>query len=107
MKQKAFFYTDKTYQSATYTETYSRVSRQIRIDYTLNGAPYFRHGGRRYCLNDFMRVNPFIITARDGETVTICGYEAKNYYKPLFIEIDTAGEYCRLYRFEERATDNN
>ena len=112
MKQKTFTYTGKTYHNATYTEKYTRVSRHIRIDYNLNGDPYFRHGGRRYYLKDFMRSNypscePTEIISRDGERVNLHGYEAENYYKPLFIELDDAGESVRVYRYEGSEADYN
>ena len=110
MTQKNFYYTGKTYQNATYTETYRRISRHIRIDYNLNGDPYFRHGGKRYKIADFMRVNypscaPLEVIAQDGERVELHAYEAKNYYKPLFIELDDAGETVRVYRYEGSTTD--
>ena len=109
---KKFYYTAKNYYGATFRETYTRESRRIRIDYTPAGDPFFRHAGRRYKLDDFMRINcmswePTEIKAADGETVYICGHEAEVYYKPLFIEIDDAGETVRLYRYEGTETDYN
>ena len=112
MRQKSFYYTGKTYQNATYTETYKRESRWMRIDYTPteNARPFFRHYGKRYYLDDFIRIgypdsHTTEIKAADGETVTLCGHEADQYYKPLFIELDDAGEAARLYRYEGSETD--
>lgn len=108
MKQKTFFYKGKNYTSADYTETYKRESRRIRIDYTLteNARPYFRHNNRRYYLDNFMRIDHGTeIEAADGEKVTLHGYEADQYYKPLFIELDEAGESCRVYRYEGSETN--
>ena len=110
--RKQFFYTGKTYNTATYRERYTRESRWKSIFYTMSGNPYFVHMGRRYKLDDFLRAGtmwsvgyPEEITAQDGETVTLAGYEAESYYKPIFIEIDESGERCRVYRYEGSETD--
>ena len=105
---KKFYYTGRNYYGATYTETYTREGRAKKILYTLTEAsrPYFRHNGRRFYLDDFLRnTAPIEIEAADGEKITLHGYEAEQYYKPLFIELDDAGEYCRVYRFEGTETD--
>ena len=106
MKQKTFFYKGKNYINADFTETYKRESRRIRIDYTPAGNPFFRHNNRRYYLDNFMRIDHGTeIEAADGEKVTLCGYEADQYYTPLFIELDEAGESCRVYRYEGSETN--
>jgi len=114
MRHKSFYYTGKTYQNATYTEKYTRVSRWIKIDYTPteNARPFFRHDNKRYYLDDFLRTgSPWSagiaseIKAADGETVILAGYEAEQYYKPLFVELDEAGEAARLYRYEGSETE--
>ena len=113
MKHKIFTYTGKNYINADYTETYTRVSRWIKINYTIprrdedESKPFFRHDGKRCFLDDFLRTgSPWSagitseITAADGEAVNLAGYEADVYYKPLFVEIDEGGEAVRLYRYE-------
>ena len=114
MAHKAFFYTGKTYNGATYTETYVRESRRIRIDYTPteDARPYFRHNNRRYYLDDFMRTfypsyKPLEIVSADGERVSLHGQEADQYYKPLFVELSEDGETVRVYRYEGSETDYN
>lgn len=106
MTKKAFFYTGKDYMNATYTERYTRESRWVKVQYTLTdeARPYIRHDNRRLYLDDFMRAGvggyPFEITAKDGEAVTLAGFQSDVYYKPFFVEIDEAGEAARLYRYE-------
>lgn len=93
-----------------------RVSRWIRIDYRFvtknhslyyysdNGdLVYFKFGGRRYALGQFMRFdigpgakNPVIHDK--GEDIILSGYDSTEYYKPLMIEINKTGEAVRLYR---------
>ena len=115
-KQKKFYYTGKTYQNATYTEEYSRVSRWIKIDYTIprseeaESRPFFRHGNRRYYLDNFIRcgsawIAPLQIESKDGEKIDLAGQESDNYYKPLFIEIDAGGEAVRVYQYNGSETD--
>lgn len=103
--RKAFYYTGKTYQNATFTEKYTRVSRWKAINYNPNGDPYIRHENKRIYIDQFWRDNPTTIKATDGEEVTLAGHEIDVYYKPLFIEIDRSGESCRVYRFEGSETD--
>ena len=106
MRHKLFFYKGKTYQNATYTETYTRSSRWIKINYTLTeeARPYIRHDNRRFYLDDFMRNSfcgiPTEIEAADGEKVQLAGHDATTYYKPYFIELSEDGEAARLYRYE-------
>lgn len=104
---KKFFYEGSDYLHRTYRETYTREGTWKRIIYTLAGVPYFRHNNKRYKLDDFLRLGtPWTsglateIMSADGEAVTLAGYEAETYYKPLFIEIDDSGEACRVYRYE-------
>lgn len=109
---KKFFYQSKDYLNRTYTETYTREGTWKRINYTLAGDPYFRHHNKRYKLDVFLRIGSAWsagitneIRSADGETVTLAGYEAETYYKPLFIEIDDGGEACRVYRYEGSETE--
>ena len=91
-------------------EVYKRVSRWIKIDFNLHGELFFRHNGRRYKLNDFMRINyPYYdtdiltdtINPLDArEVIQLSGYEANEYYKPLFIEVSDSGDSVRLYRYD-------
>ena len=109
--RKQFFYTGKTYQNATYTETYTRVSRWIKISYTLTeeSRPYIRHDNRRFYLDNLRRNSfcglPTVIKAADGEEIQLAGHDATTYYKPYFIELDDGGEAARLYRYEGSETD--
>lgn len=105
-KQKIFY--EKV--NNDYIEVYKRVSRWIKIDFTLKGVPFFRHNNRRYKLDDFLRINyPYYdsevitdtINAKDAkEVIQLSGYEANEYYKPLFIEISDSGDGVRLYQFD-------
>lgn len=109
---KKFYYIGKDYQKATYKETYTREGRWKKIEYTAaeESRAYFRHNGRRYYIDNFLRIgypNPHTveIEAADGEKITLCGHESEVYYKPLFIELDDAGEAARVYRYEGSETD--
>ena len=115
-KQKKFYYTGKTYQNATYTEEYTRVSRWIKIDYTIprseeaESRPFFRHGNRRFYIDDFIRTNYpsgdyTEIESKDGEKATLHAYQADQYYKPYFIELDESGEAVRVYQYNGSETD--
>lgn len=91
---------------------YRRVSRWIRIDcipvtarhalaeYADGGTvSCFRHSGRRYAINQFMRLTyPEFYTDENGKTGHLSGYDATQWYKPLLIEIDDGGEYIRLFQ---------
>jgi hypothetical protein len=105
--RKAFYYSAKDYQNATFTEKYTRVSRWKQIFYNMSGEPYFMQDGRRYKLDNFMRYGntPTEVKAADGEKVTLAGYDATTYYKPYFVEIDESGEGCRVYQYEGSTTD--
>lgn len=103
---KRFFYNSVDFNNRGFSEIYNRVSRWVKIDYTPSGSPFFRHNNRRYHLDNFIRLGSFCsapmepITAADGETVTLNGYEIDSYYKTLFIEISDGGEAVRVYRYE-------
>ena len=102
---KTFYYNSKDYMNRDYTETYIRVSRRIKIRWTLSGDPYFLHNGIRYKLDRFMRTeNGCNIISADNENVVLCGYDSETYYKPYFIEIDVNGDYVRLYEYQGSET---
>lgn len=58
----------------------------------------FRHGGRLWALDEFLRVSwPIYTDAKTGEDVIISGYDGGNYYNPYLLEISDGGEYVRLW----------
>jgi len=64
--------------------------------------PSFWHNNRRYYLNDFIRThnNPWTAGAEFPEHIH--GYEAENYFHPLFIEL-VNDEAVNVY--EERSAE--
>ena len=99
------------YMGRSFVECYSLVGRWQRIKWTLGGSPYVVHNGKRYHLDKFYRFGsawcpgtPFEVTSKARKTAILCGYEMEEYYKPLFIELDTCGEYARLFRYEGSET---
>lgn len=106
MKRKAFYYTSKDFTGATYREIYHRVSRWIKINFTLSGVPFFTYDGHRYKLDNFIRCDYFAsccaseVISDKGEKITLAGYQGDVYYKPYFIEIDSAGESVRVYEYQ-------
>ena len=82
-----------------YTSHYKTVSRWIKVYYTLKDCkPYFRHNGRRYYLDDFMRLSyPIMWEDKEGKLQHISGYYATTFNNPYLIEIDDCGEYIRLW----------
>ena len=86
---------------------FERVSRWIRIDYNMDGEPYFRFKDRRYKLSKFLRVDGVCgcaytrpITNEKNESVLLAGYEMDTYYKPYFVELNTSCDKVRVYRYE-------
>ena len=67
---------------------------------------YFTFRGRNYAIDQFYRLESMWINShnriiRDGrETINICAVDAENYYNPLYMEIDSAGECVRLYTID-------
>ena len=105
--RRQFYYKGQDYLHRDYTETYTRVSRWIRIRYNMSGDPFFIYDGHRYKLDDFLRTNTMWsvgiadkVEADNGEQVSLAGYEAEQYYKPLFVELSETCEAVRLYRYE-------
>jgi hypothetical protein len=104
-KQKEFYY-----KAGERTEIYRRIGKWAKIDYTTprdpekESRPFFRHGNGRQYIDNFIRcgsawLEPLTIEAADGEKIDLAGMEQENYYKPLFIELDEAGERARVYQF--------
>ena len=87
--------------------TFKKVSRWIKICSTANGKPYFRHNGKRYYLDNFVRKDsPWSGFAKGVLPEYIHGFDATEYYKPYFIEISKDGEAVRLYNHEEKPSNN-
>lgn len=58
----------------------------------------FRHNGKVYALNQFMRLSyPIMLENEDGITAVISVYDATQWYKPYLLEIHPDGEYIRLW----------
>ena len=69
---------------------------------------YFTYNGKNYAIEQFIAIGS--ITDRLGhetgfiensEIINLSGYDALNYYNPIFIEIDTYGEHVRVYKEEQ------
>lgn len=61
----------------------------------------FRHNGKLYALNQFMRLSyPIMLEDADGIQAIISGYDSTQWYKPYLIEIHPDGEYVRLWNEE-------
>ena len=59
----------------------------------------FRHGGRLYALDQFMRLSyPIFFEDETGKEAFLSGYDCTDYYNPYLIEIEDGGEYIRLYQ---------
>lgn len=80
---------------------YKTNNRWIKVNYTLNGKPYFKHKGKRYYLDDFIRChdNPWIGTSHYPSYIH--GYYAHEYYHPMYIEISKGGDAVKVYRETE------
>ena len=58
----------------------------------------FRHAGKLYALNQFMRLSyPIKLEDSNGIFAIIGGYDATIWYKPYLIEIHPDGEHIRLW----------
>ena len=76
---------------------YKTNNRWIKVN-TDNGS--FRHNGKRYHLDDFVRChnNPW----NSGNFPSyIHGYYAHEYYNPMYIEISKGGDAVKIYRETE------
>lgn len=102
---KQFYYMGKDYQNRDFKEIYNRLSRWLKIYFTLSGDPYFNFKGKRYRLDNFISNNSAwgsvtdILTSEDGEKIMFSGYEADSYYRPYFIEVDSCGDAVRVYQY--------
>lgn len=96
---------------------YKTVSRWIRVQYKeitrrhslepyadfrglhrkTAGVLCFRHSGRWYALDQFLRMPPIFFENEDGKTSYLSGYDCTNYYNTELIEIHPNGEYARLW----------
>lgn len=58
----------------------------------------FRHGGRKYALNQFERLSyPIMLEDADGIQAIIGGVDSTQWYNPYLIEIHPSGECVRLW----------
>lgn len=82
------------------SKQYKTASRWIKLKSTLkDGKYYFIHYGKRYHLDDFMRLSyPIVWYDRDGKLNYISGYDSTQWYNPYLIDIDDGGEYIRLWK---------
>lgn len=58
---------------------------------------YFTFNGRKYAIEQFLRLDYPIMFEENGKLQFLSGYDSENYYNPLLIEIDDSGEYIRCY----------
>ena len=98
--------------------TYKKASRWIKIEYRYitkqhslwNYADYedklddkcclicFKHSGKLYALNQFMRLSyPIMFDDKNGEKVIISAHDSTQWYNPYLLEMDDNGEYVRLW----------
>lgn len=69
---------------------------------------YFTHNGRKYALDQFMRMSaPITFTDRDGKLTVLSGYDCTNYYNPYLLEIHPDGEYVRLWNEVDKDEKDN
>lgn len=93
------------YNGVNTREKYKRVSKLLSIVDSKTGFNYFVYDNKTYCLESFIDdfnltyEDTFYITADDGETVELVGYEYELKKNPLYIEI-VNGDYVRVYQFE-------
>ena len=108
----------KTRIITTDGKTLFRVSRWIRVENKLvtkrhslfdysdrygmeDGYGYltvFRHNGKQYAVEQFMRLS-YPITYEDENGINVIGaYDSEQWYKPYLLEMDPNGDYyIRLY----------
>ena len=98
--------------------TYKKASRWIKINYLYITKKHslwdyadfcdeydgtrcllcFRHGGKLYALNQFMGLcYPIMFDDKDGKLTVIGYYDYTNWYNPYLLEVDSNGEYVRLW----------
>lgn len=108
--------------------TYKKASRWIKIQYLYitkkhslwEYADYhdefnkkrcllcFRHGGKLYAIDQFMRLSyPIIFEDKNGDNVIIGGYDSTNWYNPYLLEINDNCEYVRLWNEVENNEEND
>lgn len=69
---------------------------------------YFIHKGRKYALDQFMRMPaPITFTDSDGKLTVLSGYDCTDYYNPYLLEIHSDGEYVRLWNEVEKDEKDN
>lgn len=87
---------------------YNITSRHSLYDYaekigeTENCLDCFVYNGKKYALNQFIRMGSFFsphvtMFYENDELHHLSGYDAENYFNPLLLELDDCGEYVRLY----------
>ena len=66
---------------------------------------YFRFNGRNYALDQFLALgNPFYTAVtysyedENGKTAFLSGVDSEDIYQPIYIEMDSYGEYVRVYK---------
>lgn len=57
---------------------------------------WFRHNGRKYALNQFMRITSIFYYDKEGKGCCISGCDSESWSNYL-LEIDPDGEYVRLW----------
>lgn len=94
-----------------YEGQYKTCSRWIKVkdkevtprhklyDYSDNGSLlYFMHNNREYAIGQFERLAyPIMWNDNDGKLQYISGYDCTTWYNPYLIEIESNGEYVRLW----------
>lgn len=76
---------------------YKVDSRWLKIYYTVDDKPYFNYHGRRIHMDAIVRThnNPWV---SDIYPEYIHGFEADEYYDPLYIRVNDDGTAVKVYK---------
>ena len=81
-----------------YTCKCKTASRWIKLYSNMNGSYWFKHYGKRYKLDQFLRLSyPMFYEDNEGKTGIIGGYDGEQWYNPYLLEVHPDGEYIRLW----------
>ena len=71
-------------------------NRWIKIRYTFGGNPYFIHKGKRYNLNDFIRVHNNMWIS--GNFPDYIHEMSQDYFNPVFIQISNSNDAVKVWK---------
>ena len=60
---------------------------------------YFQYNGRKYPIDQFLRLTyPILYEDKEGKSGVIGGYDCTDWYHPMLLEIHPDGEYVKLWK---------